>query len=73
VTTDTGFLGLAPETARKGDMVVALFSCNFPVILRPFGNLFKYIGECYVQGLMRGEAIIALKRGDYQAIDMTLC
>ena len=73
VTMDTGFLGLATETALKGDVVVVLFGCNFPVILRPFGNLFKYIGECYVQGLMQGEAIIALEQGEYQPIDIALC
>ena len=76
VTIGTGFLGLALETALKalkGDVVVVLFGCNFPVILRPFGNFFKYISECYVQGLMHGEAIIALEQDEYQSIDIALC
>jgi hypothetical protein len=72
VTTATGFVGLAPEAAQKNDVVAVLFGCSFPVVLRPFERSFKYIGECYVDGLMRGEAIGAMERGEYRAVDITL-
>lgn len=73
VTTITGSLGLAPEATGVGDVIAILFSCNCPVILRPFGGSYIYIGECYFECLMRGEAVGAIVCGEYQADDITLC
>lgn len=56
ITTRTGYLGLAPDNVRQGDVVVILLGCNFPLVLRPCSHdLFHVIGECYVHGLMEGE------------------
>lgn len=66
ITTKTCFLGLAPEETQNGDVVAVLYGCNFPVVLRRSGSAFKYIGECYIDGLMDGEAIEAQKRGENQ-------
>lgn len=67
VTTSTGYLGLVPEQSRKGDLIAVLRGCNFPVVVRPLKcdlemvrmscRRYRYIGECYVHGLMNGEAI----------------
>jgi hypothetical protein len=73
VTTSTGYLGLAPEEAHNGDKVGVLYGCNFPVVLRPAGDSFQYIGECYIDGLMDGEAIDAQERGGYEAVDVRIC
>lgn len=59
VTTSTGYLSLVPESTVPGDVVAILEGCNFPVILRPHGTTFRYIVECYVDGIMDGEAISA--------------
>lgn len=73
VTTKTGFIGLAPEAIEQGDVIAVLFGCNFPVALRRFKNCYKYVGECYIDGLMEGESVDAMKCGEYQAVDITLC
>lgn len=60
--TGRGFLGLVPEKAIKGDLICILFGCSVPVVLRrhsspqTLGDYFEFIGECYVHGLMEGEA-----------------
>jgi hypothetical protein len=60
-----GWMGLAPTAARIGDIICILYGCSVPVILRPFfeGEIddgetyFLFVGECYVHGMMDGEAI----------------
>ena len=56
------FLGLAPMTAESGDLICILYGCSVPVVLRSFGSkethdlYYRFIGECYVHGLMEAEA-----------------
>ena len=59
VVFESGVLGTAPSRARKGDEVCILFGCNIPVVLRPrgTGDGFEFVGECYVDGFMEGEAL----------------
>jgi hypothetical protein len=51
-------LGTGPEGLCVGDIVCVLFGGDVPFILRPSaqGN-YQLIGECYVSGIMRGEAL----------------
>jgi len=56
VTTAEGHLGLAPEAVREGD-IIAILGCPFPVVLRPGNQTYVYLGECYVHGVMNGEAM----------------
>jgi hypothetical protein len=65
VVTAQGYLGLVPNAARKGDSICLLLGCSLPVILRPLsdGNAsqaaprWKFVGECYIYGIMDGEAM----------------
>ncbi|PVH69950.1 hypothetical protein DL98DRAFT_149793 [Cadophora sp. DSE1049] len=57
ITTKEGFLGLAPEEAQKSDVIAILYGCNVPVVLRPHGDTYLLIGECYVDGIMDGEIV----------------
>jgi hypothetical protein len=54
-TTNTGYICMVPETVERGDVVVVLPGCNFPVLLRPYESKYRVVGECYVHGLMQGE------------------
>jgi hypothetical protein len=72
-TTSKGYLGLVPEEASDGDKVAVLHGCNFPVLLRPAGDAFQYIGECYIDVLMDGEAIDAQEKGEYKSLDVRIC
>jgi hypothetical protein len=76
-----GYVGLAPFHAEVGDLICVLFGGQTPFILRNSshthpkiqyifggeGNAYLFIGECYVQGIMDGEAYEEFKRGDSDA------
>jgi hypothetical protein len=65
--TTNGHLALIPSKARKGD-VIAIVDCPFPIILRPKGQGYEYIGECYLQGFMDGEAFAGDKQPKVEEI-----
>ncbi|EKG22465.1 Heterokaryon incompatibility [Macrophomina phaseolina MS6] len=52
-----GLIGLAPVSAKAGDLVVVLYGATVPFILRKFGDYYHVVGESYVHGIMDGEAI----------------
>ncbi|KAK0625158.1 heterokaryon incompatibility protein-domain-containing protein [Bombardia bombarda] len=59
---DDGKSGLGPAATQPGDIVAVLFGGVVPFILRPVndgpeGESWKLIGECFVPGLMQGEAV----------------
>lgn len=59
VTADR-FMGLAPSKAREGDRVAIVYGCSTPVLIRGISGSeanWRLVGECYVYGLMDGEAI----------------
>ncbi|KAG5747306.1 hypothetical protein H9Q70_010010 [Fusarium xylarioides] len=53
-------LGLAPEEAVRDDLICIVLGCSVPLVLRPkeksSGN-HEIIGECYVDGMMDGQAM----------------
>jgi hypothetical protein len=53
--TSNGYMGVGPSALEKGDIVVVLFGCSVPVLLRKVEDRYALVGECYVQGLMDGE------------------
>ena len=69
VNTQHGRLGLAPKLAKKSDLVCILFGCSVPIVLRlqqdanTGEKYFQFIGECYIHGIMEGEALELARRG----------
>ena len=59
-TTKQGYLCLAPSTSTPEDLIVILLGCAVPVVLRREDNHLKFIGTCYVHGIMQGEAMAGL-------------
>ena len=55
--SESGYCGLVPEIAKVGDCLCVLFGCDVPVVLRKTGDWYTFIGECYIQRLMDGEAV----------------
>ncbi|KAH7014589.1 heterokaryon incompatibility protein-domain-containing protein [Microdochium trichocladiopsis] len=53
-----GLVGLCPYMAQVGDIVVVLYGGSVPYILTesPTAGIFHLVGECYVDGVMHGEA-----------------
>ena len=57
--------GLCPMDTQMSDTVCILYGCSVPVVLRKkyspvhggFEEFFELVGECYVHGMMDGEAL----------------
>ncbi len=56
---ENGLLGMGPPDMRRGDHICVLFGGAAPFVLRPSEGNYHLIGECYVNGLMRGEVASA--------------
>ena len=55
-TTD-GRIGLVPRSSAAGDLICVLYGGRVPYVLRPCEIGYSLIGECYIHGLMNGEAM----------------
>ena len=57
--TERGRYGLGPMIASPGDLCCVLFGATVPFILRKTDREghYKLIGEAYIHGIMRGEAL----------------
>ncbi|KAH7324792.1 heterokaryon incompatibility protein-domain-containing protein [Stachybotrys elegans] len=57
--TDKGYFGLGPDDMCKGDTVAILHGGRTPFILRERGDgsSWTLLGDCYVHGIMGGEAL----------------
>lgn len=71
--TQGNYMCLAQRTTRSNDLVYIFLGANTPFIIRPVTeNHYQLISECYVNGLMYGEAMEGLKDGKYVLEDITL-
>lgn len=61
IRTVKGYIGLAPETTKKGDTITLLEGGRLPLILRRNGEHWSIVGDCYIHGLMNGEGYDAGK------------
>lgn len=55
-TEERGLLGLAPVATRPGDKIFLFKGSRVPVIVRQDGERWLVVGDCYVHGVMGGEA-----------------
>lgn len=62
IITSGGLLGLGPAKSKRRDVICILYGCSVPVMLREMKDCitgetyYTFIGECYVHGIMDGEA-----------------
>jgi hypothetical protein len=71
--TKRGYIGAIPQEAQLGDLVCVLFGCSVPVVLRKrIGEEYQFVGECYIHGLMDGEALAMQATGQVEAHDFVL-
>jgi hypothetical protein len=73
VISESGLLGMAPRRARKGDLICILYGCSVPVVLRPHVEKggYSFIGECYVDGFMNGEALASPRYSKKRIFEIT--
>lgn len=63
--TGREFIGITPQKSQIYDIICIFFGCSVPVVLRPIPTTgeFTFIGECYVHGVMDGEAVDPMPSG----------
>jgi hypothetical protein len=54
--TQGGYIGLAPALAMSGDRIALFKGGMVPLIIREEGTRWRLIGDCYIHGMMKGEA-----------------
>lgn len=50
-------IGIGPAEMEPGDQVAILFGCQHPIILRPEGSPWLYVGLAYAHEMMNGDFI----------------
>ncbi|KUJ12783.1 uncharacterized protein LY89DRAFT_193119 [Mollisia scopiformis] len=65
IVTANGWIGQMghPNRVRTGDLICVLLGCSVPMTLRPVDDHFEVVGDAYLDGVIFGEAIEALRRG----------
>ena len=53
--TTSGRLGWISKFGRAGDIVSLLLGSTVPILLRPKGQTYEVIEQCYNYGIMDGE------------------
>ena len=61
--TEKGYFEVGPAYMKENDLVCVLYGGGVPFLLRPKNNFYHLVGECYVHGIMDGEAITMLEAG----------
>lgn len=51
------YMCLVPDEAEIDDIIALLDGCQVPFLLRQSRGKFRLIGDCYVHGIMYGEAL----------------
>ncbi|KAK6949526.1 hypothetical protein Daesc_009609 [Daldinia eschscholtzii] len=54
--TDKGYIGLGSALAEVGDEVAVVAGARVPLILRKKGSQWTLQGDCFLKGIMQGEA-----------------
>ncbi|KAH7220449.1 heterokaryon incompatibility protein-domain-containing protein [Fusarium redolens] len=55
--TEANHFGLGPMDMKIGDQLCVLFGAEVPFLLRPKGDGYLIVGECYVYEVMHGEVL----------------
>ena len=74
ITTAAGRFGTTIRPVKAGDRVFVIEGCDGLVVLRPVAEVGTYqvISQCYVEGLMKGEGMEKLKKGEVTLTDVTM-
>ncbi|KAM5351792.1 hypothetical protein ACJ41O_004515 [Fusarium nematophilum] len=77
--TSKGYLGWAPDNAYGslqdqicvGDMVCIVYGCSTPLVVRRAGDEYHVLGKAYVEGIMDGEMVELIDRGELVEEELT--
>jgi hypothetical protein len=67
-----GYIGIAPPRTEAGDLVYVIMGATTPFVMRKTETegVMSMIGECYIHGIMDGEA---LERADVKVEKIAIC
>ena len=58
-------LGSMPRYAEVGDKICLFYGGNLPYVIRPRGDgTYRFIGDCYLNGVMCGEAMVEGRKSE---------
>ncbi|KAH6694887.1 heterokaryon incompatibility protein-domain-containing protein [Leptodontidium sp. MPI-SDFR-AT-0119] len=57
IITANGLIGRGIATVQPGDVICVLLGGKVPYVIRSVEDHYRFVGECYIPGLMNGEAI----------------
>ena len=70
--TERGYIGFGPLATDVGDVICVLEGHKAPVILRRRGSHYIFVGDCDVVGIMNGEVLEAVKRGETERTEIEI-
>ncbi|KAL8763478.1 MAG: hypothetical protein Q9194_007331 [Teloschistes cf. exilis] len=65
-------LGLGPSAMQQADLCCILFGSDVPFVIRRSSSQYKLVGECYIHGVMRGEIVEEMLKGQRVFEDIVL-
>ena len=68
--TEKGYIGFGPLTTEAGDLVCVLEGHKAPVLLYACGSHYHLVGDCDVVGIMNGEILEAVTRGEAELTEI---
>ncbi|KAF3804702.1 hypothetical protein GCG54_00012191 [Colletotrichum gloeosporioides] len=66
LVTSSGRMAIGPSETQVRDTIAVVPGSGVPYVIRQRGSSWALVGESYVQGLMKGEAIESLRDGTVQ-------
>ena len=70
--TERGYIGLRPLATNVGDLICVLEGHKAPVILRRRSSHYLLAGDCDVVGIMNGEILEVVKRGEAEITEIEI-
>lgn len=71
--TSQHYLGIGPQSMQSGDLVCVILGARTPVVLRPLievDGAYELLGDCYVHGIMFGEAMDVVKKNTLKIFEL---
>lgn len=71
-TASNGKIGKGWNTIKRGDLICVILGCDVPLVLRPVGDQYELIGDCYMDGIMEGQAMKDVEEGriEWETFDL---
>ncbi len=70
--TEKGYIGFGPLTTEVGQLICVLEGHKAPVLLERSDSHYLFVGDCDVVGIMNGEVLEVVKRGEAETTDIEI-